>query len=144
MSPLNSHSSTVRLEYLPSPCLCVDIGGIIDHDFFFGSKHSTVLRVFKPSRPPTTYSLLSMTATPNWRRRPFMLATSHHLLTRRSYLSMLVAPKMSPTQRITMDKPYTFAYKQMYSILFRKKRWHLHAIWHHTSGNDHYMHICYP
>ena len=76
----------------PSPWRWVPIDVIIVHCFFLGSKHSTVLRVLSPSRPPTTNRRPSMTLMPNCRRRPFMLATCDQLSLRSSYFSMLIAP----------------------------------------------------
>lgn len=51
-----------------------------------------MLDVLRPSLPPTTYSLLSITATPNCSRRPFMTPTWAQVLVRRSYFSMVVEP----------------------------------------------------
>lgn len=51
-----------------------------------------MLDVLSPSLPPTTYSLFSITATPNCSRRPFMTPAWTHVLVRRSYFSMVVEP----------------------------------------------------
>lgn len=77
----------------PSPCLCVDMGGMMDHTLVIGLQHSTMLDVLSPSLPPTTYSLLSITATPNCSLRPFMTPTWTQVSVRRSYFSMVVEPK---------------------------------------------------
>lgn len=81
-----------RIVNKPSPCRCVPMGVIDVHCFFFGSKHSTVFIVLRPSRPPTTNRQPSMTAIPNCNRRPFMFATCDQLSFRKSYFSMLMAP----------------------------------------------------
>lgn len=81
---LGSVKRVVSGNYSPRPCLLVDMGLIIVQTFLFGSKHSTVLSVFRPSLPPTTYNRLSKTAMPNWRRLPFMLATCVHWFDLRS------------------------------------------------------------
>lgn len=78
--------------YWPRPCLWVDMGGSCVQVLVAGSYASTVLRVLSPSRPPTTCSLLSSTATPNWRRRPVMVPILVQLFVLRSYFSMPVEP----------------------------------------------------
>ena len=83
------HNEELGLNYTiknnePSPCRWVATGGITLHVLLLVLKHSTELRVFNPSLPPTMNSFWSMTATPNCRRRPVMLAAKVHELQRLS------------------------------------------------------------
>lgn len=62
-----------------------------------------MLDVLSPSLPPTTYSLLSITATPNCSRRPFITPTWTQVFVRRSYFSMVVEPKNTDTKSVTIQ-----------------------------------------
>lgn len=62
-----------------------------------------MLDVLSPSLPPTTYSLLSITATPNCSRRPFMTPTWTQVFVRRSYFSMVVDPKTTEMMYYNSD-----------------------------------------
>jgi len=85
--------------HLPRPCRWVVIEGSPDQAQVLISRHSTLLSVLSPSRPPTTYSFPSATATPNWSRRPPMLVTLDHASSRRSYRTILVTPQYAKATR---------------------------------------------
>lgn len=80
------------MPHVPSPCLCVFMGGSILHVLDFGWKLSTLFRVFNPSLPPTSKILPSMATAPNCNLRLFIWVTLDHELVLRSNFSTTVAP----------------------------------------------------